>query len=214
MAPHPTPNPRKTVSFRELGPVDVAALKQAVAAIPDDLWGAHNRAKPNKFDALDATEHLIFRFVQSLQDWRTSYDSPLWPEWRSKIEPVLAAAVAPYKYANGVFPRVMLARMKPGGVILPHVDAMPAARWPHKIHVPLFTNENVIFRVNDEYRHLREGEAVEVNNMGLHAVKNEGDANRTHLIFEYYDADQPNPEWLEPVIAAAQAQRALHGQPS
>lgn len=213
MVTQPTPNPRKTTSFRELGPVDITALKAAVADITEGQWGAENSTKPNKFDALDKTEHIIFRFVQSLQDWRQSFDGTLWPEWRAKLEPVLAAAVAPLGYARGVFPRVMLARMAPGGVILPHQDAMPAAKWPHKIHVPLFTNKDVIFRCGDEYRHLKEGVAVEVNNMGVHAVKNEGDAHRTHLIFEYYDADQPEPEWLEHVLAAAKA-RALQSQPS
>lgn len=209
----PTPNPRKTTSFRELGPVDIAELKQAVAAISDAQWGAANASKPNKFDALDKTEHIIFRFVSSLADWRQAYEGPLWSQWRAKLEPVLAAAVAPYGYANGVFPRVMLARMAPGGVILPHQDTMPAAKWPHKVHVPLFTNEQVMFRCGDEYRHLKEGVAVEVNNMGVHAVKNEGDASRTHLIFEYYDADQPEPDWLEAVVAAAKT-RQLQSQPS
>ena len=36
-----------------------------------------------------------------------------------------------------------------------------------------------------------EGEAFEVNNMGVHAVENNGDSDRIHLIFEYYDLDQP-----------------------
>jgi hypothetical protein len=51
--------------------------------------------------------------------------------------------------------------------------------------------------------HLPEGEAAEVNNMGVHAVKNDGDADRIHLIFEYYDADQPEPEWLALSVAGA-----------
>jgi aspartyl/asparaginyl beta-hydroxylase (cupin superfamily) len=33
-----------------------------------------------------------------------------------------------------------------------------------------------------------------VNNLDVHAVKNEGDSDRIHLIFEYYDPDQPS--WL------------------
>lgn len=212
MVVQPTPNPRKTKSFRELCAVDVAGLKAAVAAIPEDLWGEENRAKPNKFGALDRTEHIIFRFVRSLHDWRRTYDSHHWPAWRDKLEPVLAAAVRPYGYTRGLFPRVMLARMKAGGVILPHQDAMPGAKWPHKIHVPLFTNDGVIFTAGGSSRHLTEGVAVEVNNMDVHSVKNEGGTDRVHLIFEYYDADQPEPDWLEPVVTAARAARALQNQ--
>ena len=84
-----------------------------------------------------------------------------------------------------------------------HRDANAAAKWPHKIHVPLLTNDKVTFYVDGIGYHLPEGEAVEVNNMGVHAVKNDGDTDRIHLIFEYFDADQPAPEWLARVIDKA-----------
>ena len=32
--------------------------------------------------------------------------------------------------------------------------------------------------------------------MGVHGVENRGSTDRIHLIFEYYDLDQPEPEWL------------------
>ena len=189
-------NPRKTNSIRRLGRVDVAPLKQAVANLPEAIWDAENASKPNRFGALDATRHIIFRFVSNFRDWRQSYDRPLWNEWKAVLEPVLAGATAPYGYARGAFPRVMLARMAPGGVIHPHRDENPAAKWPHKIHVPLQMNEDVTFFVDGVAYHFDEGEAVEVNNMGVHAVENRGASDRIHLIFEYFDLDQPEPAWL------------------
>ena len=197
------PNPRKTLNFRDLGKVDISALKAAVLNIPEELWDLENADKPNRFEALDVTRHIVFRFVSNFRDWRQSYDRPLWTEWRQLLEPILATATADYGYTNGVFPRVMLARMAAGGVIQPHRDANPAAKWPHKIHVPLITNENVIFYVEGARRHLVEGEAVEVNNMGTHSVENRGSTDRIHLIFEYYDADQQDPEWIGPATQSA-----------
>ncbi len=199
------PNPRKTASLRPLGPVDIGALRAAVAAIPESLWDAENGDKPNRFEALDSTRHIVFRFVSDVRDWRNSYDRPLWVKWRALLEPILAAAVAPYGYARGVYPRVMLARMRPGGVIQPHRDANPAAKWPHKIHIPLETNDGVTFVIDGIGHSLPVGEAVEVNNMAVHSVTNGGGTDRIHLIFEYYDADQPDPAWL---TQAAVAQRA------
>jgi hypothetical protein len=191
------PNPRKTTSVRRLGRVDVAPLKAAIAAIPETLWDAENASKPNRFGALDATRHIIFRFVSNFRDWRQSYERPLWSEWKPLLEPVLDAATAPYGYARGAFPRVMLARMAPGGIIHPHRDENPAAKWPHKIHVPIQTNTDVTFFVDGTGYHLEEGEAVEVNNMGLHAVENRGETDRIHLIFEFYDLDQREPDWVD-----------------
>ena len=137
----PQANPRKTDSVRRLGAVDIAALLEAVQSIPESVWDAENADKPNKFEALDKTRHIVFRFVDSTRDWRGSHDRPRWAQWQALLQPVMDRAVADYGYARGVFPRVMLARMGPGGVIQPHIDANPAAKWPHKIHVPLLTND-------------------------------------------------------------------------
>lgn len=205
--PVPAPNPRKTSSLRQLGKVDITDLLGAVLAIPEAVWDAENADKPNKFEALDKTRHIVFRFVDSTRDWRGSHDRPLWREWQGLLEPVMAQAVRDYGYARGVFPRVMLARMEPGGVILPHIDANPAAKWPHKIHVPLTTNAKVGFRLGDAIHHFPVGDAVEVNNLGPHAVRNDGDTDRIHLIFEYYDVDQPDPAWLAPFLEADASRR-------
>lgn len=198
MNPVKHPNPRKTQSVRRLGRVDIAALQAAVLAIPESLWNAENAAKPNRFEALDSTRHIVFRFVAHYSDWRRSYDRPIWNDWRALLEPVLANATRAFGYARGAFPRVMLARMAPGGVIQPHLDANAAARWPHKIHLPLQTNDKVIFTIAGEDYHFPVGEAVEVNNMAMHGVANHGTGDRIHLIFEYYDLDQPEPAWLQP----------------
>ncbi len=202
MVHDPYANPRKTTSIRRLGPVDIAALRAAVLALPESVWEAENAGKPNRFEALDRTRHIVFRFVDSVRDWRASHDRPAWAEWRELIEPVLRQAVVPYGYVRGEFPRVMFARMAPGGEIKPHRDANAAAKWPHKIHVPLLTNDRVTFFIEGTGYHMPEGEAAEVNNMGVHAVKNDGDTDRIHLIFEYFDPDQPTPDWLSRVTAA------------
>ena len=200
-----TANPRKTTGVRKLGPIDIAALQAAVQSIPEAAWDAENAAKPNKLDALDATRHIVLRFIDSGRDWRASHDRPAWPQWRTLLEPVMAQAMRDYGYARGVFPRVMFARMSPGGVIHPHIDANPAARWPHKIHVPLSTNPGVVSFFGGAERYFPAGEAVEVDNLGPHWVRNDGDTDRVHLIFEYYDADQPDPVWIEPFLLTGAA---------
>lgn len=195
------PNPRKTTSIRPLGPVEISALQAAVRSIPEEVWDAENAIKPNRFEALDRTRHIVFRFVSDTRDWRRSYDCPSWAQWKDLLLPVLEQASRAFGYAHVAFPRVMLARMAPGGVILPHRDANPAAKWPHKVHVPLATNDRVVFHVDGIGYHFPEGEAVEVSNMAVHAVENRGDSDRIHLIFECYDLDQADPPWIQAVTA-------------
>jgi len=201
----PAANPRKATTVRKLGAVDIAALRAAVLAIPEEVWRVENASKPNKFGVLDETRHIVFRFLESPRDWRRSYDREAWPRWRGLLEPVLAEAVRDYHYARGVFPRVMLANLPPGGVIHPHIDDQPAAKWPHKIHVPVSSNEAVVCFFGGSEHYFPPGEAVEVGNLGPHWVRNGGDTNRVHLIFEYYDADQPDPSWLAPLLLAGAA---------
>ena len=184
-------NPRKTPGIRPLGPVDISAIRADILAIPPAIWERENAHKPNKFEALDKTQHIVFRFIKSPLDATQSVDFPIWAQWRERLEPVLAQATRSYGYARATFPRIMLAKMDPGGIIHPHVDANPAAGWPHKIHVPIQTNPAVEFYIDPNTYHLEEGQAYEVNNRGIHAVKNFGETPRIHLIFEYFDLDQP-----------------------
>lgn len=203
--PQLTANPRKTATVRPLGRVDMAALRAAVLAIPEAVWDAENARKPNRFEVLGGTRHIVFRFIDSPLDWRRSHDCPAWAGARALIEPVLAQAVAAYGYDRGVYPRVMLARLPAGGVIQPHTDANPAAKWPHKIHVPLLTDPAVISFFGGAEHHFAQGEAVEVNNLAGHWVRNGSTQDRIHLIFEWYDPDQPDPDWLSPLLASAAA---------
>ena len=64
------PNPRKTQSIRRLGAIDVGRLRDAVLAIPEARWNAENAAKPNRFETLSSTRHIVLRFVSNFVDWR------------------------------------------------------------------------------------------------------------------------------------------------
>ena len=168
--------------------MDCAALRDAVLAIPEEVWNAQDSKSPI------ASWNAPQRGTSSSASSPTcatgeSYDGPLWDQFKSLLEPVIEEAAKPYGYARGVFPRVMLARMAPRWRHSPARDQNLAAKWPHKVHVPLQTNDKVTFWVDGKAYHLPEGEAVEVNNMAVHAVENRGTTDRTHLIFEYYDAD-------------------------
>lgn len=185
-------NPRKTSSLLRLGPVDLGGIRDDILAIPDAVWAEQNARKPNRgYDSLDRTEHIVFRFIRDAGDCRHSVDYPLWASWRERLEPLLQTAIRPYGYQRVQFPRVMLARMPAGSRIRRHRDANPAALWPHKIHIPISTNDKVLFYIEPEFHHLDVGQAYEVNNLGVHAVQNDGDGARIHLIFECYDVDQP-----------------------
>ncbi len=174
--------------FKELGTADVSEIVDRVESIPESQWESENEEKPNKLNKLNDTKHIMFRFVNGYKEVYDYHDLPLWAEWKDVLLPFMEQAAQALGYDDCRFPRVMLARLPARGKIFDHSDRA-ASYFIHKIHVPLITNEKTMFRVGKQERHLRVGEIVEVNNKRNHAVRNDGDQDRIHLIFECYSMD-------------------------
>ena len=179
----------KTDYFRHLGSADVKALVQRVQQIPESLWESQNEAKPNKIAQLNETRHIMFRFITDTDRVFDYSDHPvLWDEWKALLLPIMEQAAKALGYADCRFPRVMFARVPAGGDISGHYDG-EASHYIHKIHVPLLTNEQALFRVGRKEMHLPAGEIFEVNNKRVHSVTNGGSTDRIHLIFECYNTE-------------------------
>ena len=88
-------------------------------------------------------------------------------------------------YGPGKLWNIQLARMKGGAKILPHVDIGIDFALSHRIHIPLVTNENVTFTVDEKNFYLDVGSVYEINNTKLHSVVNNADYGRIHIVFDY-----------------------------
>lgn len=177
---------------RDLGPVPGHLLSALESRLDEDpaLWLRADRVKPNRFGAFDgSTLHIVFQYPVDLRSHRRSGYAELWEGWRTVIEPVVERATRWYGYENGRTARIMLARLLPGKTIDRHVDGSPSAKVPHKIHVPLRTDPEVRFLVEDRPYFLERGRAWEVNNRRHHEVRNGSERDRIHLIFDYFDAE-------------------------
>jgi hypothetical protein len=184
----PGPKYPKANFYKDLGTVDTSALIARVKTIPEAVWVSENETKLNKYEPLNDTRHILFRFVEKNIDPYEFNDHPLWDEWKDLLLPILEQAAKRLGYTNYRFPRVMLARLPAGGEISTHSDD-ESSYYVHKIHVPLITNPETTFHVGIQARHMAVGEVIEVNNKRMHAVTNKGVLDRIHLIFECYNMD-------------------------
>ena len=178
----------KTDFYNDLGAAEINALIERVKNIPESQWKSEDADKPNKYARLNDTRHIMFRFINYGDSVFDFHDYPLWDEWKAMLLPIMEQAADTLGYKKYCFPRIMLARLPAGGEISGHKD-VDASHYIHKIHVPLITNSKTMFHVGKKVRHLPAGEIVEVNNKRRHAVKNDGDQDRIHLIFECYNMD-------------------------
>lgn len=184
-------NAFKTETVRELGRVNVSSLKEKVFALTANDWDTTEdfeaNYNKNPKSVLNSTQHIIFRFSNKQSNPFQYKSYSRWETWKSILLPVLDAATKNYQYKKGAYTRVMLAKLPAKSFISPHIDGNNTGSIPHKIHIPLQTNEGALFYVNAKKFQFKEGEAYEVNNSAKHAVANTGDSDRIHLIFEYLD---------------------------
>ena len=183
----------KPARIRPLGAVDVDALRLHVHRLSERVWRQENAARENDWPCFRRTRHIIFRFIAGNRDARCFYSQPIWAVWSPVLLPVMARAAAPYRYAEPVYPKVMLARLEAGHGIDRHVDGEGSHPFTHKIHVPIETNPGAVLHVDGADFHLGAAHAWEVNNLVPHGAFNGGERDRIHLIFELFEGAAAEP---------------------
>lgn len=99
------------------------------------------------------------------------------------------------QYADGKVIHAEIISMKPKSRIRMHKDRGDMLYLARRFHVPLKTNSQTFFIVEDEKFFLQEGKAYELNNVKYHGVRNNSDETRIHLI-----VDVIPKEYLDKVI--------------
>lgn len=80
--------------------------------------------------------------------------------------------------------RVMVVRLKPGGVIDPHIDEGTYAAHHARYHIPIESGVGDAFTCGDETVTMLPGSAWWFNHRVLHHVRNDTSNWRTHLIVD------------------------------
>lgn len=182
----------KTDSIRDLGEFDLCQLPEKVKLLSDSDWNQKEDFDLNYNKgggALKQVKHITLRFINRRTEPYQYLESKRWKNWKEMLMPLMTKIVSPYGYENPVFPKVMFANLPAGSFIPPHIDGNERGYVPHKIHVPIETNEKSFFFIEGKRYQLEVGKAYEVNNGLSHAVANKGVTDRIHLIFECLDFD-------------------------
>lgn len=88
---------------------------------------------------------------------------------------------------DGLIKTAILIKLPKGNCIARHYDKGKHFIECNRIHIPIITNPECIFEIDNERRNLKVGEVWEINNNAKpHAVFNNGDTDRVHLLLDYY----------------------------
>jgi hypothetical protein len=88
------------------------------------------------------------------------------------------------KLHNGRVGRVIFPKLKAGKKIDAHVDSGDYLNVSRRHHIPIITNNNVFFLIDNGALNMLEGECWEINNMHLHEVINNSEQDRVHLLID------------------------------
>jgi hypothetical protein len=88
------------------------------------------------------------------------------------------------KEYNGKVVRSELVNMFPNSRIRKHRDRTNMLFLCRRIHIPIKTNNETKFIVNEEIENMAEGYVYEINNSKIHSVYNGSNENRIHLIID------------------------------
>jgi hypothetical protein len=93
-----------------------------------------------------------------------------------------------YDYLENIYEgkvvRTEIVQMNKKSFIRPHVDGGIMLQLSRRIHIPLITNEQVIFEVFGEKKYLEVGNWYEINNTIPHSVINDSEYDRVHFIID------------------------------
>jgi hypothetical protein len=89
-------------------------------------------------------------------------------------------------YGKGFIIRAILVLLKSNSKINRHIDIGKSLSICHRIHIPIITNKNILFEIDNEIKNLKEGEMWEINNSKkMHSVINNSNTDRIHLIVDW-----------------------------
>ncbi len=168
---------------------DVSAIRQRIEQYPAEKWLESERER--LFDVHRNTQALQLVHFEDHRYKEPEYRT-LYAELHDALMPVIVY-VARYYQDNGFIVRLILAKLVAGGKIPKHTDAGYSLLNCHRIHLPITTNEDVIFHVGGEEIHMRVGELWEINNGTVHGVENRGAEDRIHLILDWMPNEEGKP---------------------
>lgn len=81
--------------------------------------------------------------------------------------------------------RVILTKLPPGKVIYPHADTIGKySHWYTRFHVPIQSQEGVMFRCGEEQTTMLTGELHWFDHSKLHSIENRSQSDRINLIVD------------------------------
>jgi hypothetical protein len=147
----------------------------------------------SSMNAMEHTNTIILRHTESYMRFINTgsgevkaenfLDLALMPKYKSCIDKILLELKKYYNFSDYLS---LIARLKPKTSVGIHVDGTDLLSTCHRIHIPLITNKDCLYKIDDTIWHMEKGMIYEIDNMRKHGTENNGSDFRVHLIINLY----------------------------
>ena len=175
--------------------IDVRPIIKKLAQIPEDAWGQSDRE--HQFEIHQQTQALLLIYDDDFRHYDPTY-LDIYSQFEDELKPLLDFIAENYQH-DGYVVRLIFAKLQARGKIPRHADREYSLLKCHRIHVPIISNDDVFFTVGGEKRVMHPGEMWEINNATFHAVDNQNDEDRIHMIIDWVPNATVRPEDRNPV---------------
>jgi len=174
---------KESESFKFLGETpSFTSLLSEVSLLSEEDWIRYRERKRRGGAAAERTDTipLIYDPTQSINSHIVHHKYETFSPYIGLIMDLVNESLG-----TTSIKQAMITRLRSGSVIGRHKDKGPLTAKTHRIHVPVITNQQCLFTVDDEVRNLQAGEIWLIDNVGrYHSVENRGEQDRVHLIID------------------------------
>ena len=169
-------------NFKLVSKINVDSIKDKIYKFTKEEWEEFDfRQKTYEVHKNTETIPLIFD-----NDFRLSNPPYLKTYELFKYELDEIKQIFENFYGKGYIIRALLILLKSNSKIPKHMDSGKSLSICHRVHIPIITNKNVLFEIDNEIKNLKEGEMWEINNSEKdHSVINDSNLDRVHLIVDW-----------------------------
>jgi len=168
-------------AYNYIDKINVSSWYTKISIFTREVWSEYDwRQKVFAVHRHTETIPLIFNeeINKSIPTQREKYD--YFFEEIAELEKIFKDS-----YGQGFIVRLILVKMLANTNIPTHTDRGSSLTIGRRHHIPIITNEKVLFTVGGETKHMKLGEIWEINNQLPHAVVNHGDKDRVHIIADW-----------------------------
>jgi len=175
------------VPYKIVNNVPKELIEESLSLIKPEHWYLDDTR--NKMGNLEKTQTIFVRYFDDYKFAQTDMwkehliNHPLYDYYLPVVAKFLKILKQNYNFSNYM---CFFAKLLPNSNIGFHADGGPFLEECNRIHIPLKTNKDVYYIIENQKSNWIVGNIYEFDNTRLHGVENNSDKERIHLMFNLY----------------------------